>query len=158
MLPKTTGSAQTHKSMSFIWIVWSTLHIYLWPRAGHWIKWRQVHTTSQDYQITLSNFCTKENIPKETLAFSLSNLTFISLMSTRISSRHFFFLSSCLMFPVRFSVLRIQLDPKRLWLHDLIFSEEGRQAERQPVSHYTVHVLWCHPIKLIQVVSTSEFH
>ena len=41
------------------------------------------------------------------------------------------------MFPVRFSVLRIQLDPKRLWLHDLIFSEEGRQAERQPVSHYT---------------------
>ena len=29
------------------------------------------------------------------------------------------------MFPVRFSVLRIQLDPKGLWLHDLIFSEEG---------------------------------
>ena len=24
------GSAQTHKSMSFIWIVWSTLYVYLW--------------------------------------------------------------------------------------------------------------------------------
>ena len=25
-LPKTPGSAQTHKSISFIWIVWSTLY------------------------------------------------------------------------------------------------------------------------------------
>ena len=30
VLPKTAGSAQTHKSMSFIWIVWSTLYVYLW--------------------------------------------------------------------------------------------------------------------------------
>ena len=30
MLPKTAGSAQTHKSMSFIRIVWSTLYVYLW--------------------------------------------------------------------------------------------------------------------------------
>jgi hypothetical protein len=29
-LPKTAGSAQTHKSISFIWIVWSTLYVYLW--------------------------------------------------------------------------------------------------------------------------------
>ena len=29
MLPKTAGSAQTHKSISFIWIVWSTLYVYL---------------------------------------------------------------------------------------------------------------------------------
>ena len=29
MLPKTAGSAQTHKSMSFIWIVWSPLYVYL---------------------------------------------------------------------------------------------------------------------------------
>ena len=29
-LPKTAGSAQTHKSMSVIWIVWSTLYVYLW--------------------------------------------------------------------------------------------------------------------------------
>ena len=27
-LPKTADSAQTHKS--FIWIVWSTLHVYVW--------------------------------------------------------------------------------------------------------------------------------
>ena len=30
VLPKTAGSAQTQKSMSFIWIVWSTLYVYLW--------------------------------------------------------------------------------------------------------------------------------
>ena len=29
-LPKTACSAQTHKSISFIWIVWSTLYVYLW--------------------------------------------------------------------------------------------------------------------------------
>ena len=30
------GSAQPHKSMSFIWIVWSTLYVYLWaqPKIG----------------------------------------------------------------------------------------------------------------------------
>ena len=28
-LPKTAHSAQTHKSISFIWIVWSTLYVYL---------------------------------------------------------------------------------------------------------------------------------
>ena len=28
MLPKTAGSAQTHKNISFIWIVWSTLYMY----------------------------------------------------------------------------------------------------------------------------------
>ena len=31
-LPKTARSAQTHKSISFIWIVWSTLYVYLWSR------------------------------------------------------------------------------------------------------------------------------
>ena len=30
VLPKRAGSAQTQKSMSFIWIVWSTLYVYLW--------------------------------------------------------------------------------------------------------------------------------
>ena len=30
-LPKTARSAQTHKSISFIEIVWSTLYVYLWP-------------------------------------------------------------------------------------------------------------------------------
>ena len=29
-LPIMASSAQTHKSMSFIWIVWSTLYVYLW--------------------------------------------------------------------------------------------------------------------------------
>ena len=29
VLPKTAGSAHTHKSISFIWIVWSTLYMYI---------------------------------------------------------------------------------------------------------------------------------
>ena len=29
-LPKTTRSAQTQKSISFIWILWSTLYVYFW--------------------------------------------------------------------------------------------------------------------------------
>ena len=35
-LPKTTPSAQTYKSITFIWIVWSTLYVYLWlfPRLS----------------------------------------------------------------------------------------------------------------------------
>ena len=37
-LPKTAGTAQTHKSMSFIWIVWSTLYVYLWLRgSSYWM-------------------------------------------------------------------------------------------------------------------------
>ena len=34
VLPKTADSAQTHKSRSFIWIVWSTLYVYLWSIAA----------------------------------------------------------------------------------------------------------------------------
>ena len=32
VLPKTASSAQTHKNLSFVWIVWSTLYEYLWSR------------------------------------------------------------------------------------------------------------------------------
>ena len=32
---KTAGSAQGHKSISFIWIVWSTLYVYLWLFLKH---------------------------------------------------------------------------------------------------------------------------
>ena len=46
MLPKTAGSAQTHKSMSFIWIVWSTLYVYLWGQDEQgkvsWIVSREI--------------------------------------------------------------------------------------------------------------------
>ena len=33
VLPKTATSAQIHENMSFIWIVWSTLYVYLWKRG-----------------------------------------------------------------------------------------------------------------------------
>ena len=32
VLPKTAGSAQTHNCISFIWIIWSTLYVYLCSR------------------------------------------------------------------------------------------------------------------------------
>ena len=37
VLPKTAGSAQTHRSMSFIWIVWSTLYVYLCNQTTYYI-------------------------------------------------------------------------------------------------------------------------
>ena len=39
-LPKTARSAQTHKRISFIWIVWSTLYVYLWLPHKVEICWR----------------------------------------------------------------------------------------------------------------------
>ena len=46
-LPKTGGSAQTHKCISFIWIVWSTLNVYISGYAQdmgykyiHWLESR----------------------------------------------------------------------------------------------------------------------
>ena len=33
VLAKTAGSARTNESMSFIWIVWSTLYLYLWSKV-----------------------------------------------------------------------------------------------------------------------------
>ena len=40
-LPKTARSAQTHKSISFIWNVWSTLYVYLClqPRISKVFLW-----------------------------------------------------------------------------------------------------------------------
>ena len=35
MQPKTAASAQTLKSMSFIWTVWSTLYVYLWSESRY---------------------------------------------------------------------------------------------------------------------------
>ena len=34
VLPNTARSAQTHKSISFNYIVWSTLYVYLWLKSG----------------------------------------------------------------------------------------------------------------------------
>ena len=42
-LPKTAGSAQTHKSISFIWIVWSTLYVYLCTKGQvNWLQRRNL--------------------------------------------------------------------------------------------------------------------
>jgi hypothetical protein len=42
VLPKTAHSPQTNKSISFVWIVWSTLYVYLWYGAGYKLeKWNE---------------------------------------------------------------------------------------------------------------------
>ena len=41
-LPKMAGSAQTYESLSLIWIVWSTLYVYLWRRPQHFYKSSQL--------------------------------------------------------------------------------------------------------------------
>ena len=46
-------------------------------------------------------------------------------------------------------------DKNGIFLHDLIKITEGTVSEGTIFMHI---VLWCQPIKLIQVVSTSEFH
>ena len=46
VLPKTAGSAQTHRCMRFIWIVWSTLYLYLWlPPGGKMSKYIRKYMT-----------------------------------------------------------------------------------------------------------------
>ena len=37
-LPKMAPSTQTYKSITFIWIVWSTLYLYLWCQHKFWIR------------------------------------------------------------------------------------------------------------------------
>ena len=37
-MPKTARSAMTHKSISFIWIVWSTLYVYLWTNPHKFLS------------------------------------------------------------------------------------------------------------------------
>ena len=49
MLPKTAGSAQTHKSISFIWIVWSTLYVYLWKYCGFLHSFISTESINRDH-------------------------------------------------------------------------------------------------------------
>ena len=77
-LPKTACSAQTHKSISFIWLVWSTLYVYLWFTPliySLWHKW-----ASLLYVATLHfNLCTykkyaQSSRPKVTRKWEKSTL------------------------------------------------------------------------------------
>ena len=61
-LPKSARSAQTHKNISFFWIVWSTLYVYLcqWPKTVE--KYTQKLTlcftaTASTTATTISNQC-----------------------------------------------------------------------------------------------------
>ena len=56
MLPKTARSAQTHKSMSFIWIVWSTLYVYLCLKAGFFLCVFEADKTKNEFDKKVSNY------------------------------------------------------------------------------------------------------
>ena len=71
MLPKTAGSAQTHKSMSFFWIFWSTLYVYLCLKHKSRPERRQnvlAGTRIYLFTLTLGKFyythCTEEKLIK----------------------------------------------------------------------------------------------
>ena len=51
VLPKTAGSVQTHKSITFIWIVWSTLYVYLWLQP-----WNSLTTDGFVVNYPLTNY------------------------------------------------------------------------------------------------------
>ena len=57
-LPKMAHSAQTYKSISFIWIVWSTLYVYLWPvyKLQSYHYWYFDNATSIEVQSCYSFF------------------------------------------------------------------------------------------------------
>ena len=69
-LPKMAHFAQTHKSISFIWIVWSTLYVYLWanfenyPLSTH-IQYQFSHSASQISQF-IEPFWSSNQIPIHT--------------------------------------------------------------------------------------------
>ena len=56
MLPKTARSAQTHKSMSFIWIVWSTLYVYLCLKAGFFLCVFEADKTKNEFDQKVSSY------------------------------------------------------------------------------------------------------
>ena len=54
-LPKTAHSAQTYKSISFTWIVWSTLYVYLWDLPKLWTTFSNI----SKFVLSKSFFCVK---------------------------------------------------------------------------------------------------
>ena len=60
--PKTAGSAQTHNSMSFIGIVWSTLYVYLCLFPHNYYKAEFLITSPPSLRFFFS-FCRKAGLP-----------------------------------------------------------------------------------------------
>ena len=56
-LPKTAPFAQTYKSIAFIWIVWSTLYVYLCPYLKSLTYWYPLISKEKEpYQIPSSRY------------------------------------------------------------------------------------------------------
>ena len=68
-LPKTARSAQTHETISFIWIVWSTLYVYLWKFAQNiHPKYSFIWPYSFNWYLRVRSFFnTKKTVTNETL-------------------------------------------------------------------------------------------
>ena len=50
-------SAQTHKSISFIWIIWSTLYVYLCPQGEIW----QLSANRSDHELICARYTNLES-------------------------------------------------------------------------------------------------
>ena len=99
VLLKMAGSAQAHKSMSFIWILWRTLYVYLCPAAWLKIYWAkpisnrkwQNRLNSWFESSILNGFLACNSIKHDALTLMLKGLfvcrinrLFLSLIDVRI--------------------------------------------------------------------------
>ena len=92
VLPKMAGSAQTHKSMSFIWIVWSTLYVYLCQKYGFCKNNASFRSDLQNpYFSTIS-----KNVDHIVLSIHLLNVSIIhtglDYLKKSLLHDHYFFL------------------------------------------------------------------
>ena len=96
-LPKTAPSAKTYKSITSIWIVWSTLYVYLWGGIQNWkCFWLKINY-SQMKSLTFANWCNGGGVKKcWNLTFKVnfilqkSKVFFQILMTTNFETLYYF--------------------------------------------------------------------
>ena len=74
-LPKMARSAQTHKRISFIWIVWSTLYVYLWQLRHLWSNCKMLWATRSEFECIKKNSNLEWNLILVSWAFFYTHNT-----------------------------------------------------------------------------------
>ena len=69
--PKTARSAQTHKSITFIWIVWSTLYVYLCFTYTLFFEWLQKRSKEPPIKAAKSQWISLLSVSPRIIAFFL---------------------------------------------------------------------------------------
>ena len=88
VLPETASSAKTHKSMSFIWIVWSTLYVYLWASPEKKLWWKKEISTGKrrSNMLCSGDFCLKNFGCSLVQKFNLSLLSYYYFLTHSLFS------------------------------------------------------------------------